>query len=104
MCPLKTQINQHSIEIKRKIKSASYSRYYDEEWNERRVHVRGLASGRYSSQDTSQRWQPVGETVSDLTGRGIDTRPKTPLSDWTRSESSLRLIGKLLVFIVSFRN
>ena len=35
----------------------------------------GLAPGQRSFEKTSQRWQTVGYTVSDLTGQGIE--PKT---------------------------
>ena len=43
------------------------------------VHLRGLASGQHSSEETSQRWQAVGNTVSDLTGPGIE--PQTSCTD-----------------------
>ena len=31
------------------------------------IHLRGLAPGQHSSEDTSQRWRAVGDTVSDST-------------------------------------
>ena len=36
------------------------------------VHLRGLAPGQHSSEETSQRWRAVGDTVSDLTDPGIE--------------------------------
>ena len=32
----------------------------------------GLAPGRHSSEETSQRWRVVGDTVFDLTGPGFE--------------------------------
>ena len=43
----------------RHIKSSLYSRYYAEACNERRIHLRGLASGQHSSEETSQWLQAV---------------------------------------------
>ena len=37
------------------------------------VHRRSLAPGRHSSEETSQRWRVVGDTVSDLTEPGFET-------------------------------
>ena len=34
------------------------------------VHLRGLAPGQHSFEETSQRWRVVGDTASDLTGPG----------------------------------
>ena len=50
------------------IKSSLYSRYYAEACNEWRVHLRGLVPGQHSSEETSQRWRVVSDTMSDLTG------------------------------------
>ena len=36
------------------------------------THIRGLASGQHSSEETSQLWRVVGDTVSDLTGPRIE--------------------------------
>ena len=36
------------------------------------VHLRGLAPGQHSSEETSQRWRVVGDTVSDLTDPGFE--------------------------------
>ena len=36
------------------------------------THLRGLASGQHSAEKTSQRWRAVSDTVSDLTGLGIE--------------------------------
>ena len=41
------------------------------------VHLCGLASGQHSSEETSQRWQTVGATVSDLTSPGIEPMTST---------------------------
>ena len=35
------------------------------------AHLRGLAPGQHSYEETSQRWRVVGDIVSDLTGLGI---------------------------------
>ena len=43
------------------------------------VHLRVLALGLHSSEETSQRWRAVGYTVSDLTGPGIE--PQTFRAD-----------------------
>ena len=40
------------------------------------IHLHGLAPGQHSSEETSQRWQAVGNTVSDLTGPGIELPPR----------------------------
>ena len=34
-------------------------------------HFRGLAPGQHSSEETSQRWRAVGDTVFDLINPGI---------------------------------
>ena len=36
------------------------------------THFRGLAPGQLSSGETLQRWQAVGDTVSDLIDSGIE--------------------------------
>ena len=36
------------------------------------IHLRGLAPGRHSSEEISQRWRVVGDTVSDLTAPGFE--------------------------------
>ena len=46
-----------------KIKSLLYSRYYAEACNELRAYLRGLAPGLHSSEETSQRWRAVSNTV-----------------------------------------
>ena len=43
------------------------------------AHLRGLAPGQYSSEETSQRWQAVGDAVSDSTGWRIE--PMTSRAD-----------------------
>ena len=44
------------------------------------IHLRGLAPGQHSSEETSQRWRAVGDTVSDLIGPGIKPRPPAPIA------------------------
>ena len=38
------------------------------------AHLRGLAPGQHSSEETSQRWRVVGDIVSGLIGLGIESR------------------------------
>ena len=38
------------------------------------AHLRSLAPLQHSSEETSQRWLAVGDTVSDLTGLGIKSQ------------------------------
>ena len=35
------------------------------------IHLRGFAPGQYSSEETSQQWRAVGDTMANLTGPGI---------------------------------
>ena len=42
-------------------------------------HLRGLASRQHSSEETSQRWRVIGNTVTDLSGPGIE--PQTSFAD-----------------------
>ena len=60
--------------------------------NEWRDHLRGLAPGQYCcSKETSQQWRALGDTVSDLTGLGIE--PRAPTDDTGLKENwLLRLI------------
>ena len=44
------------------------------------AHLRGLAPGQHSSEEMSQRWRAVGDTVSDLTGRESNPRPPAPIA------------------------
>ena len=39
------------------------------------VHLRGLAPEQHSSEETSQRWRDVGDTVSDLTDLELPNLP-----------------------------
>ena len=39
------------------------------------AHLRGLAPGQHSSEETSQLWQVVGHAVSDLICQGIEPQP-----------------------------
>ena len=41
--------------------------------------LRGLAPGQYSSEETSQRWRAVGDTMSYLTDSGLE--PQTSRTD-----------------------
>ena len=38
-------------------------------------HLRGLAPGQLSFEETLQRWRAVGDNVSDLTGLRIEPQP-----------------------------
>ena len=38
------------------------------------THLCGLGPGQHSCEETSQRWQAVGNTVFDLTGPGIESQ------------------------------
>ena len=46
------------------------------------AHLRVLAPGQHSSDETSQRWRAVGDTVVDLTSPGIE--PLTSHTDSVR--------------------
>ena len=62
------------------------------------VHLRGLAPGQHSSEETSQRWRVVGDTVScvDLTGPGIE--PQTYRTDSVRLATELTAGSAKYVF------
>ena len=45
------------------------------------IHLRNLAPGQHSSEETSQRWRAVDDTLSDLTGQVIEPKPTAPISD-----------------------
>ena len=47
-----------------------------------RTHLRSLAPGLLSSEETLQRWQAIGDTVSDLSEPGIE--PQTSRTDSVR--------------------
>ena len=51
------------VSILNQIKSSLYSPYYAAACNELRGHLRGLAPGLHSSEEASQRWRDVGDTV-----------------------------------------
>ena len=38
------------------------------------AYLRSLASGQHNSEETSQRWRTVGDTVSDLTEPGFESQ------------------------------
>ena len=46
------------------------------------THLRSLAPGQLSSEETLQRWQAIGDTVSDLSEPGIE--PQTSRTDSVR--------------------
>ena len=50
-------------------------------------HLRCFAPGQHSSEETSQRWRAVGDTVSDLTRAGIE--PQTSRTDSVRLTTEL---------------
>ena len=43
------------------------------------VYLRGFGPGQHSSEETSQRWRGIGDTVSDFIDPGIE--PKTSRTD-----------------------
>ena len=51
------------------------------------AHLRGLAPGQHSSEETSQRWRVVGDAVPILTGPGIE--PQTSRTDSVRLATEL---------------
>ena len=75
----------------RKIKSSLYPRYHAEVCNEWRAHLRSLASGQHSSEETSQRWRAIGDTMSDLTGSGIEPQTSHTDRDMLNIEPTYRL-------------
>ena len=61
------------------------------------VHVRGLAPGQHSSEETSQWWRDVGDTVIHWIGSGIE--PQTFRTDSSvRNNCANRSVGKLRYF------
>ena len=44
------------------------------------AHLRGLAPGLHSSEETSQRWRAVDDAVSDLTSPGMETQTLAPMA------------------------
>ena len=44
------------------------------------AHLRCLAPGQHSSEETSQRRRAVGDTLPDLIGPGIEPRPPAPIA------------------------
>ena len=68
--------------VRKKIKSSLYSRYYAEACNEwGGVHLHSLAPGHYNFEDTSQRCGTVGNSVFDLIGPGIELQVSHTNSD-----------------------
>ena len=71
------------------------------------IHLCGLAPGQHRSKETSQRWQAVGDTVFNLIGPGIKSRPSTPLAlPMTARPSSqlLQIISQVFnsIFVPTF--
>ena len=62
------------------MKSLLHSRYYTKRVASGGAHLRGLTPGLRSSEETSQRWRAVGDTVYDLTGAEIKTRTSSPIA------------------------
>ena len=59
------------------------------------AHLRCLAPGQHSSEETSQLWQGVDDTVSDLTDPGFE--PQSSRTDRSVLTTKLRLF-KVLIF------
>ena len=51
------------------------------------IHLRSLATGQHSSEESSQQWRNVRDTMSNLTGRGIE--PQTSCTDSVRLATEL---------------
>ena len=45
------------------------------------IHLRGLAPGQHSSEKISLEWLVIGETLSDLSGLGIEPQTSRTNSD-----------------------
>ena len=45
------------------------------------VHLRGVVPGQHSSEETSQRWPAVSDTLADFIGPGIEPRTSSAHSD-----------------------
>ena len=50
------------------------------------AHLRGLAPGQRSSEETSQRWRAVGDIESNLTGQRIEPHTSRTDSDAFKTE------------------
>ena len=66
------------------------------------IHLRGLALGQHSSEETSQRWRAIGDTVADLTRHVIEsmTSPVEILSSQRQLAGSAKM--ELLINCVVF--
>ena len=56
------------------------------------THIRGLAPGQHSSEETSQRWRAVGGTVSDLTGPGTESQTSRTHGEACNDCANLELV------------
>ena len=84
-----------------KIKPLLYSQYYIVACSE--MHLRSLAPGQRSSEETSQRWRVVGDTVSNLTTPGIESQTScTAGVVFTQHACSCREFHDVLTFRVIF--
>ena len=64
------------------------------------AHLRGLAPGQHSSEETSRRWWAIDDTVSDLTSLGIEPQTSRSDSNILPSELTRRLLLKQFVSII----
>ena len=55
------------------------------------IHLRALASGRHSSEELSQRWQAVADTISGLMGQESNRRPPALVTVWLATTPPGRL-------------
>ena len=67
------------MEVNKKIIPSLYSQHYVEASSKWWARFQSFTPGQHNSKETSQRWQIVGATVSDLTGPGIE--PQTSRAD-----------------------
>ena len=64
------------------------------------AHLRDLVPGQHSCEATSQRWRDVGDTVSSLTGSGIEPQTFRTDSDMLKQLFNLILLSssRCLIF------
>ena len=63
------------------------------------IHLRGLAPGQHSSEETSQRWRVVGDTLFDLTGPGIEPSTSLTESDVLTTTQSVLMVHNIEVVL-----
>ena len=66
--------------------------------NKWRAHLRGLAPEQHSSEKTSQQWEPLATTVSNLTGPGI--KPRISRTD-VLNHLANRCIFQIVIFTLA---